>query len=269
MTPPNFPQGMTLYSIGYAALKYPELPQPLEVPLTNQVGLLQRIPTSSQNHMIAQIASQYLPALIEYQCSDDPQLHDRSSPQFYFSSALCLLNFLNGNPDVCKRIIEHPALIHDIVEKLLEAKFEAEMRACKRPALAPPIPAPTFEDDFGSVLQFVSTMMLWKDYKTMHPRFQELLPKLKEWKKKYKGIFIAKISDRIIEQFTMDPTLSAAVKEMQRETLSCGIASCGDRQDLTVCGACKIQRYCGKEHQKKDWKYHKEICNKGLVESNS
>jgi hypothetical protein len=38
-----YPQGMTLHSIGYAALKYPELPPGLPIPLGNQLGVLQRV----------------------------------------------------------------------------------------------------------------------------------------------------------------------------------------------------------------------------------
>lgn len=41
-----YPQGMTLHSIGYAALKYPELPPELPIPLGNQLGVLQRVSAS-------------------------------------------------------------------------------------------------------------------------------------------------------------------------------------------------------------------------------
>jgi hypothetical protein len=72
MAPPDFPQGMTLHTIGYAALKFPELAPELAVPLQNQVGALQRVRPDEQDQMIAQIASQYLDALMAYQTGDDP-----------------------------------------------------------------------------------------------------------------------------------------------------------------------------------------------------
>ncbi len=87
MAPPNFPNGMTLHSIGYAALKYPSLPPELPIPIDYQIGALQRVGSSSQNQMIAQIASQYLTALLEYLSSDCPHLQDESSPQAYLPGA--------------------------------------------------------------------------------------------------------------------------------------------------------------------------------------
>jgi len=219
-------------------------------------------------HMIAQIASQYLPALLEYQCSDDPLLNDKSSPQYYFSTAMCLLNFLTTNPDVCIRIAKHPTILHDTVEKLLAPDLEAAMQACDR-SVRGPFPPGSFEADFGSLLQFLSTILLYPDHlETLHPRIKELIPKLKIWKKKYKSSQIKTISNassRLITQIQgMDRRLIAQMRDLQATSVVCGYETCGKSKDLTACAACKIQRYCGKEHQKKDWKYHKQICNKGL-----
>lgn len=38
---------------------------------------------------------------------------------------------------------------------------------------------------------------------------------------------------------------------------TCGV--CGEPADLK-CSACKLVSYCGKEHQKNDWKNHKTLC---------
>lgn len=265
MAPPDlYPQGISLRSIGYAALKYPDLLPELPIPVGNQIGVLQRVPTSEQNHMLAQIGSQYLPALVAYQTSDDPHLHDPNDIQYYFSSALCLLNFLTANPDICMRIAKERQITHDIVEKLLDPDIEKKMRPCKRRMGA------RYEDDLGTVLQFLSTMLLYSDQSPdpFHPRLAELIPKLKEWKRKYSGIFIGKVSARLIPQIDgpTHPSTIAEMRKKQEETLVCGLKSCGKNKDLNACGQCKIQRYCSQEHQKKDWKYHKHICNKGLVE---
>lgn len=273
MAPPSFPQGMTLHSIGYAALKYPDVPPELGVPLNNQVGVLQRNGGDRQDHMIAQIGSQYLTALLEYQSSNDSYLHDPSSPQYYFSTAICLLNFLTTNPDVCVRIVKHPGVVHGVIENLLDPNVEAAMRACDR-SVGPQFPPATFEDDFGSILQFVSTMLLYvDDPETLHPRIRELIPKCRSWSKTYKNSRVRTISNassRMIMQIEgMDPTAKAQLKVMLASSLLCGYTGCGKRSDLTACAGCKVQRYCGKEHQKKDWKYHKHICNKGLEEAES
>lgn len=81
MAPPNFPNGLNLYSIGYATLKYPELAPGIPVPLGNIIGALQHQPMSAQNHQVSQIASQYVDTLIAYQVGDDVSLQDKSSPQ--------------------------------------------------------------------------------------------------------------------------------------------------------------------------------------------
>lgn len=42
------------------------------------------------------------------------------------------------------------------------------------------------------------------------------------------------------------------------EILYCTI--CGRTEGAKRCGRCKVVAYCGREHQKLDWKLHKEIC---------
>jgi len=165
------------------------------------------------------------------------------------------------------RIAKHPTLLQDIIEKLLDPNLETAMRACNR------VWGATFEDDFGSLLQFVSTLLLYPDHlpNPVHPRINELVPRLQNWKRTYRGSTvktISRASERLVTQIQgMDPTMIAGMRKFQKETLVCGSVGCGNQSDLTVCGTCKIQRYCSKEHQKKDWKYHKHICNKGLEET--
>jgi hypothetical protein len=42
------------------------------------------------------------------------------------------------------------------------------------------------------------------------------------------------------------------------EILPCTV--CGDTEKTMKCARCKVVAYCGKEHQKADWKEHKRIC---------
>ncbi|RDL34350.1 Uncharacterized protein BP5553_07478 [Venustampulla echinocandica] len=272
MAPPTFPNGMSLHTIGFAALKYPALPPPpVNVPLSNQVGVLQHLPRTAQNHALAQIASQYLTALLEYQTSDDPTLHDPSLPQYYFSTAICLLNFLNSNPDVCKRVAAYPTLVNGVIEKFLLPDFLDDMKKVERPGGAH-FPPATFDADFGSLLQFLSTMLLYTaEIESLHPRIKELIPNLRTWKKTYRHSPVRTISnaaERLVDQIQgMDPTSIAKIRTMQEDSLVCGVSSCKvGAPGLTVCAVCRIQRYCGREHQKMDWKHHKHICNKGLQE---
>ena len=106
----------------------------------------------------------------------------------------------------------------------------------------------------------------------LHPRINELVPKLRTWKQTYKRSSVKTISraaERLVEQIEgMDPTMITMMRGMQEQSLVCGVSSCRveGASHLTVCAVCRVQRYCGKEHQKMDWKYHKHICNKGLQE---
>ncbi|XP_078398095.1 egl nine homolog 1 isoform X3 [Cetorhinus maximus] len=50
------------------------------------------------------------------------------------------------------------------------------------------------------------------------------------------------------------PPLPPTVEQDQ----SCGL--CGKMEKLLLCGGCKRSFYCSKEHQKMDWKKHKQIC---------
>jgi len=42
------------------------------------------------------------------------------------------------------------------------------------------------------------------------------------------------------------------------EVLPCKV--CGKAVDTSKCKQCMVVAYCGKEHQREDWKDHKKIC---------
>jgi len=261
----KLPQGMSLHSIGYAALKYPDLPEELPVPLMNQLGALQHSPVIPiQARAMAQIASQYLPTLLEYLSSDAPIINDQSSSQYYCGAAFALTNWMTSNSDVAIRVAKEQKLFSATVDKLLLPDIEEKMKACSRNSSET-----SFESDFGGMMQFLSTLLLYPEHLPTppHPRLSELVPKLRGWKRKYKGGFVGRVAERLADQIeSPDPVSSMMVRETQVSQLMCGYTGCSGSKDMELCGACKLQRYCCTEHQKKDWKYHKHICNKGLVE---
>jgi hypothetical protein len=119
---------------------------------------------------MAQIASQYLESLLEYQYSSAPSLHDPTSSQFYFFNTVALINWLTSNLDVAGRVAKHPNFIHDVIEKLLRLDIE-EMKACSR------VGGVTFEAALGSILQFLSTILLRSDQLPVTP----LIPVCRSW----------------------------------------------------------------------------------------
>ena len=179
------------------------------------------------------------------------------------------------SPDVCKRVAAKTAIVNDIVEKMLADDFITNMKAVPRPG-SPNAPAATFEDDLGSLLQFLSTILLYKaEMESLHPRIQELVPKCRAWEKTFKNSRVKTISDasgRLVDQIPgMPAMMMTMMRQMQEQTLVCGVSSCRVQgaESLTLCGTCRVQRYCGRDHQKADWKYHKHICNKGLEDSSA
>jgi hypothetical protein len=167
-------------------------------------------------------------------------------------------------------VAKHPKILHDVIEKMLADDFETRMKSCDRSCPAP-FQGTTFDTDFGTLLQFVSTILLYPDHNTLHPRTRDLIPKLRIWKREYRNSPVRTISnaaDRLVGQIEGMPSdLIAQMREMQATSLVCGKMGCRKQTGLTACAACQIQRYCGKDHQKADWKYHKNICNHGLKES--
>jgi len=62
-------------------------------------------------------------------------------------------------------------------------------------------------------------------------------------------------------QETMDELLGEYLSEVELgsvEVLCCRV--CGKTEEIMRCGRCRVVGYCGKEHQREDWKGHKRNC---------
>lgn len=108
-----------------------------------------------------------------------------------------MINYLTSNPGGTIRVAKYPKLLHDVIEKVLDPDIEKNMKACER------VGGATFEADFGCMLQFISTLLLRSEHFPVnppHPRLLELIPLLKVWKRTYKGRYLSKVSDRLIDQ---------------------------------------------------------------------
>lgn len=54
--------------------------------------------------------------------------------------------------------------------------------------------------------------------------------------------------------------MAECVRDKTNIRIECQL--CGKMDNLMICGGCKRTWYCGKEHQKYDWKYHKKKCKR-------
>lgn len=75
-------------------------------------------------------------------------------------------------------------------------------------------PAALFDDDLGTLLQFLSTIFLYRaEMESVHPHIQELIPKLKAWKQTYRPSptrTIGTASERLVMQIEgMAPAMIA------------------------------------------------------------
>ena len=52
--------------------------------------------------------------------------------------------------------------------------------------------------------------------------------------------------------------MSASERRVSLEIMPCKV--CGKTDAIKRCAGCMVVGYCGKEHQKADWKTHKKIC---------
>jgi len=66
------------------------------------------------------------------------------------------------------------------------------------------------------------------------------------------------IQDTMALMSSQGDALKMAPKERVTEVLPCKV--CGKAVDTLKCKQCMEVAYCGKEHQREDWKVHKRIC---------
>jgi len=53
---------------------------------------------------------------------------------------------------------------------------------------------------------------------------------------------------------------SALENDVQREVTGVGCRVCGKTEKTRKCARCKVVTYCGREHQREDWRVHKNVC---------
>ncbi|KAG1812874.1 uncharacterized protein BJ212DRAFT_437622 [Suillus subaureus] len=111
--------------------------------------------------------------------------------------------------------------------------------------------------------QFLSTLLALEGPNPISEEDkQALLPKLREWDRKYQRQQIT----RCLKQLEGDPETTLIAdglkQHCERSLNQCGFDGCGKSgtSKLLQCSRCKTAVYCDRDHQKKSWPFHKATC---------
>lgn len=219
---------------GYCGLTGDQQENP--VFLERQLGLLQRNP--SQNTINSEFCAKYLPAVVEAYNAQDTA----------FSVPMRMLNVIAYLPYFVRFI--------STTAKTSLCKIQAH-----RMATASSTPAdPTY---LVEMCQFLSTLLALQGTNSVSEEDKQvLLPKLREWNRKYQRQQIT----RCLRQLEGDPetTIMADVlkQHCEKSLNECGFDGCemSGTSKLLQCSRCKTAVYCNRDHQKKSWPLHKATC---------
>lgn len=204
--------------------------------LERQLGLLQR--NSSQSVINSEFCAKYLPTLVDAYNAQDAA----------FSVPMRMLNVVAYLPYFTRFL-------------LTTAKTSICKTQARRMAAASSAPAdPT---SLVEMCQFLSTLLALEGPNSISEEDkQALLPKLREWDRKYQRQQIT----RCLKQLEGDPETTLIAdglkQHCERSLNQCGFDGCGKSgtSKLLQCSRCKTAVYCDRDHQKKSWPFHKATC---------
>ncbi|KAK7682476.1 hypothetical protein QCA50_014276 [Cerrena zonata] len=75
-------------------------------------------------------------------------------------------------------------------------------------------------------------------------------------------IRIESLSSFMVIPCSLETLFTANDKMHERsEVVKCSESTCDVKENLSACSSCRIAKYCGREHQVKNWKTHKPKCH--------
>ncbi|KAG2144328.1 hypothetical protein DEU56DRAFT_791259 [Suillus clintonianus] len=204
--------------------------------LERQLDLLLRSP--SENAINSEFSAKYLPALADAYNAQDTA----------FSIPMRMLNIISYLPYFARFL-------------LTTAKSSICKTQARRMAAASSDPAdPTY---IVEMCQFLSILLALQGLDSVSEEDKQvLLPKLREWNRKYQRQQIT----RCLKQLEGDSEttfMAEGLKQHCEQSLNeCGFVDCGTSRTskLLQCSRCKTAVYCDRDHQKKSWPVHKTTC---------
>ncbi|TFK57146.1 hypothetical protein OE88DRAFT_1650749 [Heliocybe sulcata] len=121
--------------------------------------------------------------------------------------------------------------------------------------------------------QHLSTMLIYEDSETVLPPSltRTLIDKISAWERVFpSGPDLAPLPRAIgllKRQVSWVRQGREVRKSMERKLRGCNLRGCEVPYDpaadnLSQCSACKSARYCSTQHQRQDWKTHKQLCHR-------
>ncbi|KAG1735904.1 uncharacterized protein EDB91DRAFT_543782 [Suillus paluster] len=204
--------------------------------LERQLGLLQRNP--SQSIINSEFCAKYLPALVDAYNTQDTA----------FNVPMRMLN----------AVTHLPYFARFLLTTARSSICKAQAHRMVTMSLDPADPVFVVE-----MCQFLSTLLALQGTNSVSEEDKQvLLPKLRQWSRKYQKQQIT----RCLKQLEGDPetTLMAdgLKQHCERSLNECGFEGCGKSgtSKLLQCSRCKTAVYCDRDHQKKSWPLHKPTC---------
>jgi len=141
----------------------------------------------------------------------------------------------------------------------------------RRLAAKDPFPNGVDASTVGEVCQFLATLIVLQGTESIAPEDRTALAqRLREWKREYTRTFAAETSGRCLTLLNTSSADNVMITRTIKAKLDKGVENCNSPEcnvtvrnngaELLQCSRCKSVRYCGVEHQRKDWPEHKQIC---------
>lgn len=204
--------------------------------LERQLGLLQRNP--SQNAINSEFCAKYLPALVDAYDAQDVA----------FSIPMRMLNIVAYLPYFSRFL-------------LTTAKTSICKTQARRMATASSTPSdPTH---LVEMCQFLSTLLALQGTNSISEEDkQALLPKLREWNRKYQRQQITRCLKQLEGDWETTLMAEGLKLHCQKSLSECGFDGCENSgiSKLLQCSRCKTAVYCDRDHQKISWPFHKATC---------
>ncbi|KAH8827837.1 hypothetical protein DL96DRAFT_1120602 [Flagelloscypha sp. PMI_526] len=218
--------------------------------LRGQLGMVQAMPRPLQIPIHYETAARYLPVIVaRFRQSDGP-----------YGPAMVMLNTILYTPYFVR------------FSRLPELRDLPQVQLTRMANNIDQMNASTSADEIGEIGQFLSTLLALLGGEGINQSdVDKLKPQFKTWERRFPGRLAGNVGDRCMMMLSNNREAQMMGMGMRQQLGSsleeCGGPGCSRKtreggSELLQCARCKIAVYCCSEHQRADWKMHKQVCFK-------